>query len=73
MIHTFRRYEKKYLITAKQATALFEKISDRMKPDEYGETVICNLYYDTPDFLLIRRSTSLLWCAKKRFFSIYRN
>ena len=56
MIHTFRRYEKKYLITAEQATALFKKIGDRMKPDEYGETVICNLYYDTPDFLLIRRS-----------------
>lgn len=56
MIHTFRRYEKKYLITAEQADALFEKIGDRMRPDEYGETVICNLYYDTPDFLLIRRS-----------------
>lgn len=56
MIHTFRRYEKKYLITAEQADALFKKIGDRMRPDEYGETVICNLYYDTPDYLLIRRS-----------------
>ena len=31
MIHTFRRYEKKYLITAKQATALFEKIGNLQK------------------------------------------
>ena len=55
-IYTFRRYEKKYLITAKQKDALMQAISSRMHPDEYGETVICNLYYDTPDYLLIRRS-----------------
>ena len=54
--YTFRRYEKKYYITAEQAEALLNKIGDRMTPDEYGETVICNLYYDTPDYLLIRRS-----------------
>lgn len=55
-IFTFRRYEKKYLVTEKQAKALFEKIGDRVKPDEYDETTVCNLYYDTPDYLLIRRS-----------------
>ena len=54
--YTFRRYEKKYYITAEQTEAFFNKIGDRMQPDEYGETVICNLYYDTPDYLLIRRS-----------------
>lgn len=27
-----------------------------MLPDEYGESLICNLYYDTPDYRLIRRS-----------------
>ena len=54
--YTFRRYEKKYYITTVQAEALLNKISNRMIPDEYGETVICNLYYDTPDYLLIRRS-----------------
>lgn len=54
--YTFRRYEKKYYVTAEQAEALLQKIGDRIRPDEYGETVICNLYYDTPDYLLIRRS-----------------
>ncbi|MBE6760672.1 MAG: polyphosphate polymerase domain-containing protein [Ruminococcaceae bacterium] len=54
--YTFRRYEKKYYITDEQAKALLKKIGDRIIPDEFGETVICNLYYDTPDFLLIRRS-----------------
>jgi len=55
-IYTFKRYEKKFLITKTQADLLLERIGDRMLPDEYGETVICNLYYDTPDYLLIRRS-----------------
>lgn len=27
-----------------------------MVPDEHGESVICNLYYDTPDYRLIRAS-----------------
>lgn len=27
-----------------------------MRPDEYGRSTICNLYFDTPDYLLIRRS-----------------
>ena len=54
--YTFRRYEKKYYITNEQAEALLFQICDRMAPDEFGETVICNLYYDTYDYLLIRRS-----------------
>ncbi len=55
-IYTFKRYEKKFLITKKQSDALLQRIGDRIIPDKYGETVICNLYYDTPDYLLIRRS-----------------
>lgn len=55
-IYTFKRYEKKYLIDEKQYTALLERIRYKMLPDSYGTTTICNLYYDTPDKLLIRRS-----------------
>ena len=55
-VYTFRRYEKKYYITINQAEELIKRIGDRMLPDEHGETVICNLYYDTKDYLLIRRS-----------------
>lgn len=55
-VYTFRRYEKKYLITKEQADELLNRIGDRMVPDKYGETVICNLYYDTEDYVLIRRS-----------------
>ncbi len=30
--------------------------ADRLRPDEYGESVICNVYYDTPHNELISRS-----------------
>lgn len=53
---TFKRYEKKYLLSPQQYTALKAEIDKRFNPDEYGETKICNIYYDTPNYLLIRRS-----------------
>ncbi|MBQ9067397.1 MAG: molecular chaperone, partial [Clostridia bacterium] len=53
---SFRRIEKKYLMSADQYDRLRAALSERIIPDEYPESTICNLYYDTPDFLLIRRS-----------------
>ena len=32
------------------------KMEEYMKVDDYGLSTICNIYYDTPDYLLIRRS-----------------
>lgn len=52
----FKRYELKYLITEEQYNKLRQLMSEYMKGDEYGRSTICNLYYDTPDYLLIRRS-----------------
>lgn len=52
----FKRYEIKYLLTSEQKEVLMEKMQDYMKPDEYGKSTICNIYFDTPDDLLIRRS-----------------
>ena len=31
-------------------------MTEFMNSDEYGKSTICNIYFDTPDFLLIRRS-----------------
>jgi SPX domain protein involved in polyphosphate accumulation len=31
-------------------------IADYIEPDLYGETTVCSIYYDTPDYRLIRRS-----------------
>ncbi|MBQ2908572.1 MAG: polyphosphate polymerase domain-containing protein [Clostridia bacterium] len=52
----FKRSEIKYIITKSQYLLICGLLKDRMHPDEYGKSVICNLYLDTPDFLLIRRS-----------------
>lgn len=52
----FKRYEKKYRITDEQRRQLTESIGEHMKPDEYGVSTICNIYFDTPDFRLIRAS-----------------
>lgn len=52
----FRRHELKYLLDAAQYGAVREAMEGRMRPDEYGKNRICNLYFDTPDFRVIRRS-----------------
>ena len=52
----FQRHELKYLVTAQQRDALEAGFADTMVPDVHGESTICNIYYDTPDFRLIRRS-----------------
>lgn len=53
---SFRRYEKKYLLTIDQYQALRQGVNEQMRPDRYSRYTICNLYYDTDDFRLIRAS-----------------
>lgn len=52
----FERKEIKYIISAYQHDDLLEALSGRMQPDEFGVTRICNIYFDTEDFRLIRES-----------------
>lgn len=52
----FKRYEKKYLLDSEQYRCVRDLLSYNTVPDEYGESLVCNIYYDTPDSLLIRRS-----------------
>ena len=52
----FQRYETKFLLTAEQVAALRPVIEANMEPDPYFREVICNVYYDTPEFDLARRS-----------------
>ena len=52
----FQRHEVKYLLSSRQRAALERAMAEHMKADAYGESTICSLYYDTPDFRLIRRS-----------------
>ncbi|WP_317855826.1 polyphosphate polymerase domain-containing protein [Chakrabartyella piscis] len=52
----FKRYELKYLLTEDQYRELQQVMAEHMQIDEYGKNTIRNIYFDTPDFLLIRRS-----------------
>lgn len=55
-ISSFKRVEKKYMATARQLQIFLPMMLEHMTPDDYGETTICNIYLDTPDDLLVRRS-----------------
>jgi len=52
----FKRYELKYLITKKQKEDILSAIEPYMALDKHGRTTIRNLYFDTDDYRLIRRS-----------------
>ena len=52
----FERYEKKYCLSIRQQRFLIERMRPHTKKDEYGEYTICNIYYDTDDWRLIRAS-----------------
>jgi len=52
----FQRYEKKYLLTQEQYEAVRTGMQAYMTPDVYGHYRIGNVYYDTPDYRLIRAS-----------------
>ncbi len=52
----FQRFEIKFLLQQQQRDALERAMIHRFVPDIHGESTICNIYYDTPDFRLIRNS-----------------
>lgn len=52
----FKRYEKKYMISMEQYNELMSRMITKMNADQYGKHTICNIYFDTPDYSLIRRS-----------------
>ena len=52
----FKRYELKYMITLEQKERILEAISPYMSLDKYGRITIRNIYFDTENYRLIRRS-----------------
>lgn len=52
----FKRYELKYMVTKQQKEKIVEAMEPYMALDEYGRTTIRNLYFDTDNYRLIRRS-----------------
>lgn len=52
----FQRIETKYLMDEDQYQALRKRLEGMAEVDRYGETPILNIYFDTPDYRLIRTS-----------------
>ena len=52
----FKRYEIKYMITVEQKKKILEAMEPYMALDKYGRTTIRNIYFDTDNYRLIRRS-----------------
>lgn len=52
----FKRYELKYLVTSAQKAKIIESMKPYMELDQYGRTIIRNIYYDTENYRLIRNS-----------------
>ena len=55
-IVVMQRYELKYLMNRAQTAFLLDRLEGHMRLDQYGRTSIASLYYDTPDYRLIRAS-----------------
>lgn len=55
-ITTFQRVEKKYLLSQSQYKEFINALRVYMHPDHFGKHTISNLYFDTPDDILVRRS-----------------
>lgn len=53
---TFKRYEKKYLLTETKYKLLKQRLQNKLIIDNFGKSTICNIYFDTPEKLLIRSS-----------------
>lgn len=55
-VYIFKRYEKKYPLSASKKEALLQAVEKYLIPDSHGRSTISSLYLDTPDYLIIRNS-----------------
>lgn len=74
---SFKRYEKKYLLSGEKYGQLWRRLEGRLEPDRFFESTVLSLYYDWDDFRLIRSSIeqpvykgeaapAQLQCARRR-------
>ncbi len=55
-ITVMKRYELKYILNSEQTDYLCNCLKGHMKEDQYSNTTIASIYYDTPTYQLIRTS-----------------
>jgi hypothetical protein len=74
-ILTFKRYERKYVLTKEQGDLLMTLLREKMKPDKYckdgGFYTIYNIYYDTANESIIRLSTAKPYYKEKMRLRTY--
>lgn len=56
--YSFKRYEKKYLLTKEQLRLFYGRLLEHMREDEFGIHSVCSIYYDTDTYDLARKSIS---------------
>lgn len=54
--NVFHRLEFKYILNLEQYNAIISEIRENMDHDVYGDKTIQSLYFDTPNYRLIRES-----------------
>ncbi len=52
----FNRVEMKYVLDKQQMKGIMDAAGDRLTEDEYAESTIRSIYFDTEDFVMARRS-----------------
>lgn len=55
---TFKRYEKKYVLSPEKYSALRARLDPYIEPDEYFSSTVCSIYFDDDTYSLIRHSIS---------------
>lgn len=61
----FRRVEKKYIINKEQYEKILPELKKYMNEDQYGKSTICNIYFDTDQYELIRHSITKPYYKEK--------
>jgi hypothetical protein len=67
----FKRYEKKYLVTGEQGAILQRLMAHHMVLDRQGEYLVQDLYFDTPDWDIIRESIEKPFYKEKLRLRLY--
>ena len=58
MAYIFRRVEEKYVLNKEQLKKIKEVLKEYMIPDVHGKSTICNIYFDSDQYDLGRRTIS---------------
>ena len=56
IIQNFNRVEKKYVLNMDTYELIKKELKDRMKVDDFGKSLIYNIYFDTPNYEIINHS-----------------